>query len=398
MSERHRVLFVAPHPAQHEGPAMRALAHRPDIEMLVAYLSLPDPRLYRGDEFLTKPAFDAAPAGGYPWIAVPNLSPFPRLGGFTGLFNPGLLGLIRRGAWDACVVYGYSYAACWLAIAAARREGTALLLGTDATTLSPQSGGRWKVAPKRRLLPRIFGLADMVIVPSSAGQAFVRSLGVAPDRIALTPYVVDNDHFAAAAAATDRTAVRRRWGVPADAPVALFCAKFIERKRPTDVVRAFAVGPADAHLVMVGTGPLDNAIRAAARAAGVAERVHLPGLVPYREQAETFASCDVLVMSSSHEPWGLPVSEAMACGRPVIASDQVGAAGDLVREGVTGHVYPAGDVEALANLLRSLLTDRARAARMGAAAQQRMLTWSPRDNAEAVAEAVHAAVALRRAS
>lgn len=376
---------------------MRALSLRQDLEVLVAYLSLPDTGLYRGDEYLTRQAFEGAPAEGYPWVPVPNRSPVPRLGAFAGLLNPGLLRMIRPGAWDACVVYGYSYASCWLAIAAARRTGTALLLGTDATTLVPQTGGRWKVPLKRRVLPRVLGLADMVLVPSSSARHLVRSLGVEDGRIALTPYVVDNDRFAAEAASADTAKVRRRWGVPTQAPVALYCAKFIERKRPVDVVQAFAEGPDDAHLVMVGAGPLDGAIREASRALAVADRVHLPGIVPYSELAAAYASSDFLVMASSHEPWGLPVNEAMACGRPVIASDQVGAAADLVREGVTGHVYPAGDVKSLAALLRTLLGDRARAAEMGAAAQQRMKSWSPSDNAAAVAAAIHAAVAKRRA-
>jgi glycosyltransferase involved in cell wall biosynthesis len=312
------------------------------------------------------------------------------------LFNPGLARLLRPGAWDACLVYGWAYASCWLAIAAARRSGTAVLLGTDATTLEPQSGGSWKVPLKRRLLPRILKLADMVVVPSSSAGSLVRSLGVNDGRVVLTPYVVDNDRFAAAAAATDRAAVRRGWGVPPEAAVALFCAKFIERKRPLDVVRAFAAAPTDSYLVMVGAGPLDEAVRREARAAGVAERVRLPGLVPYAELPAVYASADLLVMASSHEPWGLPVNEAMACGRPVIASDRVGAAGDLVEEGVTGHVYRAGDVALLSALLAALLADRDRAASMGRAALLRMKTWGPADNAEAVARAAHAAVARRR--
>lgn len=66
-----------------------------------------------------------------------------------------------------------------------------------------------------------------------------------------------------------------------------------------------------------------------------------------------------------------------------------------MREGETGWVYPCGDVEALARLLREVLPDRERLKRMGEAARKRMETWSPRENVEAFVRAVEKAVALR---
>jgi glycosyltransferase involved in cell wall biosynthesis len=83
----------------------------------------------------------------------------------------------------------------------------------------------------------------------------------------------------------------------------------------------------------------------------------------------------------------------MLCGRPVIVSDRVGARHDLVREGETGCVFPCGDVEALARILGSLLRDRSRLERMGAAATERMQTWTPEMNVEAFVGAIEMAVA-----
>ncbi len=395
MADTVRLLIVSPHPVQHEGPALRRLAAEPGIALTVAYLSLPDATLYGHEEDITRATFADRPADGFPRVVVPNRSPWPGLRRFTGLWNPGLSRLICPEAADAVLVFGWAYASCWLAIVLARRRGLALLLSTDATTLTPQHGGGWKVPVKRHVLPWILDLADMVVVPSTAGRRFAASLDVRPDRVALTPYVVDNDAFAAAAAAADRRRVRAGWGVPQDAPVVLFVAKFIERKRPLDAVRAFSRAPGTAHLVMVGAGPLEPAIRDAAREAGLAGRVHLPGLVPYGRLAEAYAAADLVVLTSAHEPWGLTCNEAMACGRAVVASDRVGSAGDLIEPGVNGLTYPCGDTEALGAHLASLLADPVRLARMGAAAQARMRTWSPRDNAVAVAEAARAAVRRR---
>jgi glycosyltransferase involved in cell wall biosynthesis len=85
------------------------------------------------------------------------------------------------------------------------------------------------------------------------------------------------------------------------------------------------------------------------------------------------AAADVFVMPSQDEPWGLSVNEAMAVGLPVVCSDAVGCAVDLVRPDVSGYTYPVADVAALTRCLDALRSDRERRRRMGAAAQEMMV-------------------------
>jgi glycosyltransferase involved in cell wall biosynthesis len=113
--------------------------------------------------------------------------------------------------------------------------------------------------------------------------------------------------------------------------------------------------------------------------------------VKYSKLPEVYAASDLLVHPAEWEPYGLIVNEAMVCGVPVIVSDRVGASCDLVQEGVTGFTYPWGKVEKLAELLRETLSDRQRMQWLGQAAQQRMQTWSSRENAEGTLEAIERA-------
>jgi glycosyltransferase involved in cell wall biosynthesis len=391
---RRKAVLVSAHPIQNSQP-MRLMAGDERVDVLTAYCSLPEAKLWRDPEQSTREAFDIPVLDGYRWKRMRNYSPRPRLGRFYGLVNPEVVRLVSGS--DCCVVYGHAYVSFWLAIATAKLMRKPLLLGTDATYLESQYGGSWKAAVKKRFLPFLYNrVADMVLVPSTASKRFICSLGVSEERVALTPYVVDNDYIAAIAAGADTKAMREEWCIPGDAVVVVFCAKFLERKRPHDALTAFArAGVPNSYLLMVGEGPLGDDLRREAGRLGIAERVRFIGMVKYSRLPSVYAAGDVLVFPSAHEPYGLPVNEAMICGIPVVVSDRVGAALDLVEDGRTGFVYPSGDVEALAGILGQVLSDREALRRMGEAARRRIATWSPRENAEATIRAVETAIARR---
>jgi glycosyltransferase involved in cell wall biosynthesis len=386
-------LLVSSQPIQNAA-SLQAMARDARLDVLTAYCSLPDAKLYRDPEHLTKEAFDLPMLDGYSWVRVPNYSPWPRLGKFYGLINPGIIRLVANA--DCCIIYGHAYISFWLAILTAKLLGKPLLLGTDATSLQSHYGGSsWKSSLKKKLFPFLYNhVANLVLVPSTAAKRFICSLEVAEERVALTPYVVDNDAIAAIAGATDRRKIRAAWQIPESATVAVFCAKFLPRKRPQDVLQAFAQANLHgSYLVMVGDGPARDDLQNEAEQLGIKDCVRFIGMVKYSHLPEVYAASDVLVFPSEHEPYGLPVNEAMICGIPAIVSDRVGAGLDLVENERTGFIYPCGDVAALAAILGRLLADRAQLKRMGEAARQRMATWSPRDNAEATIAAAQKALA-----
>ena len=225
----------------------------------------------------------------------------------------------------------------------------------------------------------------------------MRSFGIPDDRLVLTPYVVDNDWWINQAEKADRREQRRAWGLPERVAVVLFCAKLQPWKRPFDILNAFAQADvAGSHLVFAGEGPLLPLLESRVRALGVAERVHFLGFINQSQLPALYCASDLLVLPSEYDAFGVVVNEAMLCGCPVIVSDRVGAGPDLVSAGQNGHIFPCGDVDQLAALLRDVLSDRARLKRMGDAARLRMATWSPKENIDALIQAVRQAVLLSR--
>ena len=392
-----RVLFVATHPVQYLSPLLRLFAKDPRIEILMAYCSLQGAEAQFDRDFGVEVKWDVPLLEGYPWAVVKNRSWRPRLGSFLGLFNPGIWSLIRSGKFDAVVLFtGYTYSTFWMAILAAKLSGIPILFGTDATGMQPQHARGWKLPIKRFLLPKIFRLADVVIIPSEAGRQFILSMGIPDSRIVLTPFVVDNPWWSERASEVDRSAVRREWRVPEDALVVLFCAKLQPWKRPGDVLDAFAKANVEgAYLVIAGDGPLRPGLEAAAKALGIAERTRFLGFVNQTGMPSIYRSADLFVLPSEYDACPAVVCEAMLCGCPVVLSDEIRGRFDLVKNGETGFIFPCGNVDVLAKILADTLGDRAALAELSRKAVLGMETWSPRENVETTEMAVERAVQLR---
>jgi glycosyltransferase involved in cell wall biosynthesis len=392
---RYRVLAVAAHPVQYMAPIFRRMAAHPGFDLHVAYCSLRGAEAGHDPEFGATVQWDVPLLEGYSWSHIPNLGSGQE--SFFGLRNPGLSRLIREGKYDAVLCFvGYVRATFWIALRAARSSRTAFLFGTDTTTLAPRDGRAWKSAVKKILWPRLFRLADQVIVPSSGSRDLMTSLGLPAERVTLTPYSVDNDWWMRQSATVDRSAVRASWGASASDAVILFCAKLQPWKRPGDLLRAFATADlSDALLVIAGEGPLRAELESQASTLGIAGRVRFLGFMNQSQLPAVYTGADLMVLPSEYEPFAVVVNEAMCCGCPVAASDHVGAARDLVVPVRQEFVYRCGDVAALAALLKDALADRALLASLGRAAIAHMQTWSPDRNIEATFEAIEIAVARK---
>ncbi|HEX8246399.1 MAG TPA: glycosyltransferase family 4 protein, partial [Longimicrobium sp.] len=114
-----------------------------------------------------------------------------------------------------------------------------------------------------------------------------------------------------------------------------------------------------------------------ARELGVADRVRFAGFVQPADLPRWFAAADAFVLPSHAEGWGVVVPEAMAAGLPVLASERVNAAADLVRDGVCGWRFPVGGHAALAGRMAELCAEPARLAELGAAAREAVRDEAP---------------------
>ncbi len=173
----------------------------------------------------------------------------------------------------------------------------------------------------------------------------------------------------------------------------VFAGRVVAAKGLRTLIRA--AREVDAEFVICGEGWQLEAMRRLARRLEVQERVSFRGWLPAEQLAEELANASVVVMPSLWpEPFGLVGIEALAAGRPVVAS-ATGGIGDWLVDGVSGVCVPPGDPRELARALNALLADPSRQQAMGAAGQRMV---AQRFSTERHVEALIAAYAQARAT
>jgi glycosyltransferase involved in cell wall biosynthesis len=384
-----RLAILASHPIQYQAPLFRAIAARDDVTLGVFYCwdfgikETVDPGF--GRSF----AWDIPLLDGYDYELVPNLARNPGTNHFMGLFNPSAPLRIRKFRPDALVVHGYSHFTEMEVLAASRCLGVPVLVRGDSTLLHRRPPH--VLAAKRLLLTPMFAGMAGAVASGSLNARYYAHYGVPEDRIFHAPFTVDNAFFHGreVEARAQARVIRAEIGVGEADVVVVFAAKLLAHKGCEDLIRAFGARPRkNAHLVIVGDGP------ERARYTALAEHlapgcVHFLGFFNQMRMPAAYAVGDLFVLPSHYEPWGLAVNEAMCLGLPIVASDQVGAVPDLVLPD-NGWVFPAGNVQALTNVLDEALEDRDGLSRKGAASRKRIADWDIPHTAEGFVRAAKA--------
>lgn len=272
--------------------------------------------------------------------------------GLGGL--PGLFALLRERQARAVVLGGYGDITRAAMLLEAHRRGLPCLLFGDSNARAV-TGSRARRALKNLLLPPLLRRSSAVLACGQLGRGYFLRYGVPPERIFLSPYEPDYASIQNLRA-TEVEERARSLGLEQGRLRVLFSGRLAAEKRVDLALDAFACLAADRpawDLVLLGDGPLAASLQARARSLGA--RVRFLGFQSRPELlAAVYRSSHVLVLPSDYEPWGVVVNEARAAGLALVCSDVVGAAADLLRDGVDGRMFPAGDLGRLVDALRDV--------------------------------------------
>jgi glycosyltransferase involved in cell wall biosynthesis len=219
------------------------------------------------------------------------------------------------------------------------------------------AGSRVRWPRHRRLVAR---LAHALVVPSAGAGRLNRDAGLAPPRLVVRP------HGIVPLPSVPRAEARRRLGLPEDAFVVAFAARFVPEKGLSTLIEALAALPG-ALLVAAGDGPARASLEGAA-ARALPGRHLFTGWLDRDGMASLLAAADVLAVPSARESFGTTAVEAALAGCPVVASD-LPAIREATADGEAALLVPPGDPAALRSALLRLRDDPALRARLAAAAR-----------------------------
>jgi glycosyltransferase involved in cell wall biosynthesis len=337
MNRVFRIAVVVSHPVQYYVPLYRRLAMRPDVELRVFYTWHSGAGPVRDAGFGRDVEWDIPLRTGYDWEWVENIARDPGTHHFFGLINPGLVRRVLSWGPDVVHLTGYNFWSHLTGLLGFRRAGVPVLFRGDSHLLDEEPW--WRRVVKRVVLVCVYALPTVFLSVGKANRDYWLNFWVPSGRICFCPHSVEVERFLEPDEQYERQALewRRQLAIPEGGVVLLFAGKLVARKRPLELMRAVR-DLEGVVLVVVGEGELEGRVRAELEECPARYR-----WLPFQNQSRmpvVYRLGDVMVLPSAFgETWGLAVNEAQACGRPVLVSDALGCAQDLVEEGVNGLVF-----------------------------------------------------------
>lgn len=350
-----RLAIISSHPIQYNAPLFRLLHERNLVDVRVFYTwSQSESGVVFDPGFGQSRSWDIPLLEGYPYEFVPNVAQQPGSHHFWGIQNPNLIERINSYKPDAVLVFGWSFRS-HLAVMRYFKGKIPVWFRGDSTLLDEPSGWHAKTWLRRLALRMVMRYVDVAFYVGESNKRYFLAHGLRESQLIYAPHAVDNNRFGDPQGEYQAEADhwRQQLGLRADRPSFLFAGKLEAKKNVLALVEAF-VGMPHVDLILVGNGVLEDNVRQ------LASRCTNVYLLPFQNQSKMpvvyrLANYFTLPSSGPGETWGLALNEAMACGRPVIASTKCGGALDLIQPGWNGFIT-SGRVADLQQIVQQCLS------------------------------------------
>ena len=378
-----RVTVVSPEPTPYRSGLLDLVADKPEVELTVLYAG----RTVAGRTWEIEPRHRAVTLHG---ARLPGLRRVLR---HDYPITPGIFAALAESRPAAVVVSGWSTFSSQAAVLWCRGRRVPYVLLVESNDRDPRP--TWRRVVKRLVVPPVVKRAAWVLTVGTLARDSVLARGAQPERTGRFANTIDVPAFVGL---SDRLAERRpqlraALGAAADDVVVLSVARLAPEKGLDTLVRAAAeANEPRLLLVVAGGGPEHDRLAGLATDLGV--RLTLLGDVqPASRLVELYAAADLFALLSTHEPWGVVVNEAAACGLPLLLSDRVGAAYDLVEDGGNGYLVRAGDISGAALALGRLAVDADARRSFGARSRELVRGWGYEPSVDDFVTGVRAAAA-----
>ncbi|MDT0685252.1 glycosyltransferase family 4 protein [Autumnicola psychrophila] len=351
-----RLAIVITHPIQYYAPLFRLLAGEPDIEVKVFYTWSQAKEKVKDKTFGKDIQWDIPLLNGYNYEFVKNVSKSPGSNKWSGIENPELIKKIEEFRPGAILVFGWNMKSHFKVMKYFKGKVPVWFRG-DSTLLDETKG--LKTLARRLVLKYVYKNIDKAFYVGRESKKYYLAHGLKEAELVFAPHAIDNDRFIDSEGESDRLAKtwRKELGYKNEDTVILFAGKFEQKKNPLLLVNAIKSlqekKKSNLKLLLLGNGPLEAEIEAEIKNCSYIKKL------PFQNQSKmpvVYRVADIFCLPSKGpgETWGLAVNEAMACFKPVLVSDKVGCAPDLIENNNVGEIFESGNLEDLKIKLRDM--------------------------------------------
>ena len=341
-----KLAIIHTHPVQYNSPLFKKIAEDTGINLKVFYTWSQAKDGFFDPKFGREIKWDIPLLEGYEYEFVENAAKNPGSSGFFGVVNPDLIKKIRQFSPDAILVYGWNHYSHLRAMQYFHNKIEVLFRG-DSTLLDEQPG--IKTLLRRVILKFVYSFVDYALYVGTANKEYFIKHGLKEEQLFFAPHAIENERFEDKDGNYTQQAEqwKKQLKIDQNETVFLFAGKLEPKKNPLLLLRAFKkLNKPQTKLIFIGNGQLENQLKSEAQGD---DRIIF---LPFQNQSKmpvVYRLADVFVLPSAYnETWGLAVNEAMASARPVIVSNKVGCAYDLVKDGENGYIIKSGDIDDLA--------------------------------------------------
>ncbi len=388
MVKRYKLAILDTHPIHYAVPMYKLLSKHPKIDLMVYFLCKINTKKHFDPQFNCK-IDRVVPLKGLKYKFLKNhsiKSAFPP----KGLLNLGIIPEIFKNKYDALLVSTYPPTTNKIAILIAKLSGTPIILKEEIDFLNrPPKGIKGFI--KNILFKIVLKRLDAFLYTYTLNADFYRYYGVPEEKLFFHPCSVNNEFFQKEYKRLKKVKedTKKRLGIPKKNKVILFLAKLISIKRPKDLLRAYENMPNkdNISLLFVGEGSERECLERYAKEKKL-KNVEFYGYKKEEQIPDFYSIADIYVLPSEEDRSPKALNEAMNFSLPIITTDKVATARDLIKEGQNGFIFKSGDITSLRKHLITLIKNADLRKKMGKKSLEIVSKWNFNEDVKSIIAAV----------
>ncbi len=350
-----RIAIVTTHPIQYNAPWFRLLNEQSGIHLKVFYTWTDSKTIAKYDPgFGRVIEWDIPLLDGYEYTFVNNVSSNQGSHHYRGIDNPTLNNEIEEWGADAVLVFGWAYKSHLACLRYFKGKIPVLFRGDS--TLLDRVGGMKEVL-RKIFLRFVYRHVDYALYVGANNKKYFLEHAIKEHQLVYVPHAIDNDRFSYRNYEHDIriNAWKKELGIEGCFSL-LFAGKLEPKKNPAYLLQLAAkMTDKNLRFIFVGNGVLEESLK---RQAQKDNRIVFMDFQNQQNMPLVYRLADVFVLPSigPGETWGLAINEAMSCGLPIIASDKVGGAVDLING--NGIIVSPSDISSSVNYIQNLMSHK----------------------------------------